>query len=128
MSAGLCLLLAGHVLAARLEVDRFTLAWVHSVERIEWQEDWVVTPDGLDLVEARVAGSGAGMDVPTDARRIDGGWAYRPALPRQREVHLARSGVVPDYRLCVGGSCSPLGRLAGGIADDVGVTLAPCGS
>lgn len=125
MSA-LCLLLAGHVLAARLETDRFTLSWVHSIEKIEWQEDWQVTADGLDLVEARVAGSGAGMEVPADARRIDGGWAYRPALPRQRGLHLARSGLVPDYRLCVGGSCSPLGLLAGGIADDVGVTLAPC--
>ncbi|PWR25118.1 DUF1850 domain-containing protein [Zavarzinia aquatilis] len=126
MSA-LCLLLAGHVLAARLETDRFTLSWVHSIEKIEWQEDWQVTADGLEIVEARVAGSGAGMDVPADARRIDGGWTYRPALPRQREVHLARSGLVPDYRLCVGGNCAPLGRLAGGIADGVAVTLAPCG-
>ena len=44
----------------RLAVTAFTLAWTHSVEHVRWQEDWRVTPAGLELTAARVEGSGAG--------------------------------------------------------------------
>ncbi|MFX6230366.1 DUF1850 domain-containing protein, partial [Acinetobacter baumannii] len=30
-----------------LAVAAFTLSWTHSVEKVEWQEDWRVTPQGL---------------------------------------------------------------------------------
>ena len=42
----------------------FTLSWTHSVEKIEWQEDWIINDNQLEIVEARVQGSGAGMAVP----------------------------------------------------------------
>jgi hypothetical protein len=44
----LCLISAGVV--KTLSLVAFTLVWTHSVERIDWQEDWRVTPEGLELV------------------------------------------------------------------------------
>src|SRR5205823_3073494 len=42
----LCLVSAG--VTKTLAVAAFTLAWTHSIEKIEWQEDWRVTPAGLE--------------------------------------------------------------------------------
>ncbi len=50
---GLCLGLAG-VVWAQVPTDDFTLAWNHTIEKIRWEEDYRVTPDGLLLGEARV--------------------------------------------------------------------------
>ena len=47
-----------------LQVSAFTLVWTHSVQKTDWQEDWRASPDGLLLTEARVKGSGAGIDPP----------------------------------------------------------------
>jgi hypothetical protein len=66
----LCLASSGVVKA--LQLAAFTLAWTHSVEKIEWQEDWLTTPHGLQLVQARVKGSGAGMEPPPEARLVHG--------------------------------------------------------
>jgi len=51
-----------------LSIAAFTLVWTHSIEKIDWQEDWRITPQGLELVQARVKGSGAGMEPPPEAR------------------------------------------------------------
>ena len=51
---GLSLCLASAGVVKTLSVAAFTLAWTHSVEKIEWQEDWRVTPQGLRT------GAGAG--------------------------------------------------------------------
>jgi hypothetical protein len=66
----LCLASAGVVKA--LALAAFTLVWTHSIEKVDWQEDWRITPDRLVLEQARVKGTGAGMEPPPDARRIDG--------------------------------------------------------
>ena len=66
----LCLASAGLVKA--LSIATFTLAWTHSIEKTDWQEDWRVTPEGLVLTQARVKGSGAGMEPPPGARLING--------------------------------------------------------
>ena len=42
----LCILAAGKVTV--LAVSAFTLSWTHSVEKVRWEEDWLVTPAGLD--------------------------------------------------------------------------------
>ena len=78
--SGICILAAGKatVLAASL----FTLAWTHSVEKIDWQEDWRLTPSGLEIVVARVKGSGAGMEPSPDAVLKDGWWTYVPSVLR----------------------------------------------
>ena len=43
----LCILAAGKTVT--LTVAAFTLAWTHSVEKTHWQEDWKVTPSGLQI-------------------------------------------------------------------------------
>ena len=66
----LCILAGAKTVA--LAVSAFSLSWTHSVEKITWQENWQVTPAGLELIEARVKGSGAGMEPPEDAVLQDG--------------------------------------------------------
>src|SRR6185295_14173157 len=41
-----------------------TLAWQHSVEHFALEEDWVATPQGLQLAQVRTEGLGAGVDLP----------------------------------------------------------------
>jgi hypothetical protein len=72
----LCLASAGVV--KTLSIAAFTLAWTHSIEKVDWQEDWRVTPQGLELVQARVKGSGAGMEPPPEARLVDGWFQWQP--------------------------------------------------
>lgn len=118
----LCLaVLAGHGALVPLPEDRFTLAWTHSIEKVEWQEDWRVEPGVLIGTEARVKGSGAGMEPPPQAI-LAGGW-YRWTPPGLAKLVLARSAAVPDHRLCVGGDCRALSHYVGGTGP---VTLEPC--
>jgi len=114
----LCLASAGAV--KTLAVAAFTLVWTHSIEKVDWQEDWRVTPQGLELLHARVKGSGAGMEPPPDARLV-GGWfvwdLHRPPLP---EVVLGNSGAAGEWRLCEGGACRTLSEILG---HDVGANV-----
>lgn len=68
---GLCLGLAG-IAWTTLPVRDFTLAWMHSIEHVRWEEDYLVTADGLVPGEARIQGSGAGMEPPQGAELRDG--------------------------------------------------------
>lgn len=116
----LCILAAGKTVV--LAVSAFTLSWTHSVERTEWREDWLVEPAGLRLVEARVRGSGAGMEPGGDAVLENGWYVYRPQLSPQRSLLLAASGATRDgWLLCSEGDCLPLGAVAG-----EAVAIAPC--
>ena len=105
----LCLISAGAVKA--LSVAAFTLAWTHSVEKVDWQEDWRVAANGLELVQARVKGSGAGMEPAPDARLVDGWFQWRPNLPPTPEVVLGNSGAAGEWRLCSGGLCRTLSEI-----------------
>jgi hypothetical protein len=104
-----------------LAFSAFTLAWTHSVERIAWEEDWRVTPAGLELVAARVRGSGAGMEPPEGAVLVEGWWAYSPELPPRPELVLAASGATAAWRICAEGRCLALGEEAG-----PPIVLRPC--
>ncbi|MDQ8726704.1 DUF1850 domain-containing protein [Bradyrhizobium sp. LHD-71] len=117
--------IAGTIVKA-LQVSAFTLAWTHSVEKTDWQEDWRVTRNGLMLVEARVKGSGAGIDPPAHARLVDGWWRWRPPTVSRSEVTLANSGAVPDWRICVGGRCAPLHATIGLAAGTGPVVMQRC--
>lgn len=121
----LCLFTAAGALVASLAADAFTLGWTHSVEKVGWEEDWRVAGGRLVAVEARIRGSGAGMEPPPDAVLADGWWRYRPDLPPQERLVLARSGVVEEYRLCVAGACRSLADLHPAPLPTVSV-LAPC--
>jgi hypothetical protein len=64
-----------------LVANAFTLAWTHSIEKIRWEEDWQVVGERLQVVAARIRGSGAGMEPPAGAVLQEGVWHYRPAMP-----------------------------------------------
>lgn len=122
-SALLCLGAPGHATVA-VPAHRFTLVWQHSIEKIDWEEDYVVAGDWLYLSGARIRGTGAGMEPPDDAQRIGDLYVYRPRERWFRALDLARSGYVKDYRLCVAGRCRPLSTW---IPIEAGsTTVAPC--
>ncbi len=104
--------IAGSITKA-LQVSAFTLAWTHSVERTDWQEDWRVTADGLTLIEARIKGSGAGVDPPPHARLSEGWWRWNTAPVGRDQVVLGNSDAAGDWRICVGGRCTPLPEIIG---------------
>ncbi|MBI1217148.1 MAG: DUF1850 domain-containing protein [Rhodobacteraceae bacterium] len=101
----------------------FTLSWVHSVEKTGWFERWEVTPAGLHLTEARVQGSGAGMDPGEGAKLVDGWWVWKPTLPPLPELILGDSGAtVSPWTLCTGTTCMALGQKPG-----PAIHIRPCG-
>jgi hypothetical protein len=118
----LCLTAGGATVV--LPLSAFLLSWTHSVERTEWRELWRVEADRLVLEEARVKGSGAGMEPGDGARLFDGWWVWRPGL-RVPELLLARAPEVAAWRLC-----APDGTACQELPPDVGDTgplrLAPC--
>ena len=119
------LCLAAGALVVALGGGEITLGWRHSVQKTRWEEVWRETPGGLEIVEARVEGSGAGMDPPDGARLRDGFWRWRPALAPLREVIMRRSGATADWRICRDGACRPMSDYLPADADPV--TLKICG-
>jgi hypothetical protein len=108
----LCLLAAGKVTA--FAVAAFSLSWTHSVEKTRWEEDWRIAGDRLEIVEARIKGSGAGMEPPDGAVLKDGWWVYAPDLPPQQELLLAASGATAGgWQLCMGKDCVSVGDQPG---------------
>lgn len=110
----LCLAALAGTVTVPLPDGRFTLAWSHSIEKVEWHEDWRAEPGRLVGVEARIKGSGAGMEPPPQARREAGWYRWAMATDRHPRLVLARSDAVADHRLCVGGDCRPLSHYIGG--------------
>jgi hypothetical protein len=100
---GLSLCLTSLGVVKTLSVAAFTLVWTHSVEKVDWQEDWRVTPRGLELTQARVKGSGAGMEPPPEARLVDGWFQWQPMRAPMPEVALGNSGAAGEWRLCQDG-------------------------
>lgn len=119
------LCLAAGALVVALGADEITLRWRHSVQKTLWEEVWRATPEGLVLAEARVEGSGAGMEPPEGAALRDGFWRWRPGLPAQREIVMRRSGATADWQLCIAGACRPMGDYLPEDADPV--VLRACG-
>lgn len=104
-----CLIAAGKT--AIVAAGTFTLSWTHSVQKTEWRETWELTPAGLQIVEARVKGSGAGMEPPDGATLADGWWRYVPALKPQMRLVLANSGATPTgWTLCGEAACVDFGK------------------
>lgn len=108
----ICLYAGGKAVA--IAATAFTLSWTHSVEKVRWEEDWLMTSAGLQIVEARVKGSGAGMEIPDGAVLKDGAWAYAPALAPRASIVLARSGATGGgWQICGDGECRTVGDEAG---------------
>lgn len=119
------LCLAAGALTVALGSGEVTLRWRHSVQKTLWEEVWRETPDGLVMTEARIEGSGAGMDPPEDARLVDGFWRWTPKLPPQRDIIMRRSGATADWQICVAGQCRAMSQYLPAEADPV--TLNACG-
>jgi hypothetical protein len=115
--------IAGAGAALRIATTAFTLSWTHTVEKTDWLESWLVAPDRLILTEARVAGSGAGMEPPPEARLQGNVYVWRPNEAR-REIVLRRDPHAGDWTLCANERCDALGAWLGRDADPV--TLLPC--
>ena len=105
----LCLISAG--VTKTLAIAAFTLVWTHSIEKVEWQEDWRIAPKALELMQARVKGSGAGMEPPPEARLVDGWFQWQPKRAPMPEVLLGNSGVAGEWRLCHDGECRTLSAI-----------------
>jgi hypothetical protein len=120
----LCITAGG--LAAALALDSFTLAWTHSIEKIRWEEDYQVEGQALRLSEARIRGSGAGMEPPQgavlDARGV---WHYVPALAPLSVLRITQSTYTSGYQFCHAGRCQALTELLPGLTDGV-VELRAC--
>lgn len=111
-AVSLCIIAAGKT--AVMAVSSFTLAWTHSIEKTRWEEDWRIMPAGLTIIEARVKGSGAGMEPPENAVLKDGWWTYSPEVPPLKRLALASSGTtISGWSICAEGECVTVGEGAG---------------
>ncbi len=129
---GVCLSLASNpsVAPVFLPIEKFTLAWTHSIEKIRWEEDYSITTDksGKPLLvpgKARILGTGAGMEPPADAVLTKDGWyEYQPKTKPLTLLKLTRSPYTADYDWCVNGKCQILQSI---MPTDGNVTLLkPC--
>jgi hypothetical protein len=121
----LCVALLSGALSWELPLPGFELVWTHSVEHVEWRESYRVEPDALRLVAVKVKGSGAGMEPPDDAVLEAGWWVAHPMTPFPY-LRLARSGAVPDYRLCFKDDCRALADWLPGLPPTGGLTMRSC--
>ena len=120
------LCLAAGAVSAVLAVEGFTLGWMHSIEKIRWEEDWRIEGKALVLEEARIRGSGAGMEPPAGSVLKNGVWHYRPAVPPQQVLRLTHSPYAAGYELCVTGRCRPLADHLPGIDNNAVIELREC--
>ena len=120
------LCISAGLLSATLAANAFTLAWTHSIEKVRWEEDWVVEKSGLLLAAARIRGSGAGMEPPPGAELRDGVWHYRPTLPALDSLTLSHSPHAGEYTMCVNGECSPLSDRLPRLPGNSVVKITPC--
>ena len=101
-----------------------TLAWEHTVEKVRWEEDYVARDGALELVEARIRSTGAGMEMPPEAEPANGAWRYRPRLPPLRQIYVRNIALPLGYDLCWNGVCRRLTTLIGSRNDML--VLMPC--
>ena len=120
------LCLAAGAISATLAANAFTLAWTHSIEKIRWEEDWRIEGHELVITEARIRGSGAGMEPPAGSVLKNGVWHYRPTLPPQKALRLTHSPYTAGYELCVEGRCRPLADRLPGIDNNAVIELGEC--
>ena len=105
-----CIAAGGLVVA--LATHAFTLAWTHSIEKVRWEEDYRIENGRLRLVEARITGSGAGMEPPPGSLLRNGVWHYTPDLAPLAELRLTHSDFTAGYDLCFDNGCTPLAHYA----------------
>ena len=120
------LCLAAGAVSAVLAVEGFTLAWMHSIEKIRWEEDWHIEANALVLTEARIRGTGAGMEPPAGSVLKNGAWHYRPTVPPQKILRLTHSPYTSGYELCIEDRCRPLADHLPGIDNNAVIEIGEC--
>jgi len=113
--------------------ERVTLAWTHSIEKVRWEEDYLVqaspdpaVPPRLVATKARVRGSAAGMEPPDDAVLKNGWYEYTPQIAEVAALRLTRSEFTADYEICNVTGCQALSHW---LPSDNAITLlTPCRS
>lgn len=113
-------------LVVTLAFNSFTLAWTHSIEKIRWEEDYRVVGSAFELTEARVRGSGAGMEAPAGSRFEHGVWHYDPHLGPLPVLRLTHSDYTAGYSICHDGACLPLAESAPRAGNGDVIELRPC--
>lgn len=111
--------------------ERVTLAWTHSIEKVRWEEDYLVkenpnpsSPPRLLAVKARVRGSAAGMEPPDDAILQHGWYEYSPQIAEVAELRLTRSEFTADFEICKVTGCQPMSHWL--LSDNAITLLTPC--
>jgi hypothetical protein len=122
--SGICL--TAGLIAAFLPLSEFTLAWTHSIEQIRWEEDYRVEANHLVLDEARIRGSGAGMEPPADAQLKNGVWHYQPHLPPIERLRLSHSPYTTGYEICAAKGCQALATALVGLPEFALVEIGAC--
>jgi hypothetical protein len=109
----MALCIASAVGVAKIAAAAFTLSWSHSVEKTRWEEDWIIANGALNIIEARVEGSGAGMEPGAQARFDGTFWRWKPQTPPLKELRLMQtSGSREGWTLCANGACRTIGSAS----------------
>lgn len=91
--------------------ERFTFAYIHSVENIPVEGIFAVEADGmLRVVETRFASYGTGLPVPDAGRSFDGKWLVAPGGQRLPEFSFLISPI-NRASLRIGNTTLDLNRL-----------------
>lgn len=122
----MALCMSAGAVSVTLFVHSFTLAWMHSVEKIRWEEQWKIEGNFLQVTEASVRGSGAGMEQPSDALFKEGAWHYTPHVSPLKAVRLSHSPYTKEYELCFDGRCTPLNDFFENLPETDTIVLEAC--
>ena len=122
----MALCMSAGAMSATLFVHSFTLSWMHSVEKIRWEEQWQIENQSLHVISASVRGSGAGMEPPPDALFKEGAWHYTPHVSPLKAVRLSHSPYTKEYELCFDGRCTPLNDFFENLPETDTIVLEAC--
>lgn len=122
----MALCMSAGAVSVTLFVHSFTLAWMHSVEKIRWEEQWKIEGNFLQVTEASVRGSGAGMEPPPDALFKERAWHYTPHVSPLKAVRLSHSPYTKEYELCFNGRCTPLNDFFENLPETDTIVLEAC--
>ncbi|HEY9566964.1 MAG TPA: DUF1850 domain-containing protein [Thalassobaculum sp.] len=120
-----CIALVAGAAVVVLPTPTITLAWMHTVEKTRWEEDYQASTAGVAITEARIEAIGAGMEPPASAIREGRWWRYKPSLPVLPSVVLANSTFADGYSLCWSTECRPLAVIAPQ-GEQVAITASEC--
>ena len=113
VGGGLSLCLASRACVKTLSIAAFTLVWTHSVEKVDWQEDWRITPGGLRTGAGPRQGFRRRHGAAAGGAAVDGWFQWQPRRAPMPEVVLGNSGAAGEWRLCHDGSCRTLSEIFG---------------